>query len=176
MITNQTIIKCIKGNRKAQQRLYQAYFKKMFLHCYRYVSNKEDVEDILAEGFIKVFKNLRKVEYRDTKSFEGWIRQIMVNECLIFLRKRKMLFYDIEESNIRENSYHIDSDIDAEDIYNMILSLPTGYRTVFNLYVIEGYSHAEIANKLNIATSTSRSQLTKARATLQELIIKQNKL
>ena len=148
----------------------------MFIHCYRYVSNKEDVEDILAEGFIKVFNNLNKVEYRDAKSFEGWVRQIMVNECLSFLRKKKMLFYDFEEKKLNKNSYTINSDVDAQDIYKMILSLPIGYRTVFNLYAIEGYSHTEISKKLNIAPSTSRSQLTKARAILKKLIVKKSKL
>lgn len=146
------------------------------MHCYRYVSNKEDVEDILAEGFIKIFNNLNKVEYRDAKSFEGWVRQIMVNECLSFLRKKKMLFYDFEENKLNENSYKISSNVDAQDIYKMILSLPIGYRTVFNLYAIEGYSHAEISEKLNIASSTSRSQLTKARAILKKLIVKNSKL
>ncbi len=172
MISNQIVIKCIHGNRRAQKKLYKTYAQKMFVHCYRYVSNKEDVEDILAEGFIKVFNNLTKVEYRDAKSFEGWVRQIMVNECLSFLRKKKMLFYDLEENELIENSYTINLDVDAQYIYKMILSLPIGYRTVFNLYAIEGYSHAEISEKLNIATSTSRSQLTKARAILKKLVVK----
>lgn len=176
MISNQILIKCINGNRRAQKKLYKTYAQKMFILCYRYVSNKEDVEDILAEGFIKVFNNLSKVEYRDAKSFEGWIKRIMVNECLTFLRKRKMLFYDFEENKLNENSYSINSDVDAQDIYKMILSLPIGYRTVFNLYAIEGYSHAEISEKLNIASSTSRSQLTKARAILKKRIVKNSKL
>jgi len=176
LISNQIFIKCINGNIKAQKKLYKTYTQKMFMHCYRYVSNKEDVEDILAEGFIKVFNNLNKIEYRDTKSFEGWVRQIMVNECLSFLRKKKMFFYDYEENKLNENSYTINSDVDAQDIYKMILSLPIGYRTVFNLYAIEGYSHAEISEKLNIASSTSRSQLTKARAMLKKLIVKNSKL
>jgi len=176
LISNQILIKCINGNRRAQKKLYKTYAQKMFILCYRYVSNKEDVEDILAEGFIKVFNNLSKVEYRDAKSFEGWIKRIMVNECLTFLRKRKMLFYDFEENKLNENSYSINSDVDAQDIYKMILSLPIGYRTVFNLYAIEGYSHAEISEKLNIASSTSRSQLTKARAILKKRIVKNSKL
>ncbi|MDY8136046.1 RNA polymerase sigma factor [Aquimarina sp. 2201CG5-10] len=176
MISKQIFTKSINGNRRAQKKLYKTYAQKMFIHCYRYVSNKEDAEDILAEGFIKVFNNLNNIEYRDPKSFEGWIRQIMINECLAFLRKRKMLFYDFEESKINENSYVINSNVDAEDIYKMILSLPIGYRTVFNLYAIEGYSHTEISEKLNIATSTSRSQLSKARAILKELIVKDNEL
>lgn len=146
----------------------------MFVYCYRYVKQKEDAEEILSEGFIKVFQNLSKLEYRDAKSFEGWIRQIMVNECLMFLRKQKNIVYDERQILLAETEPRIEGELEAKDIYNLILALPIGYRTVFNLYAIEGFSHREIAQKLDIGESTSRSQLTKARAMLKTLMAKTN--
>lgn len=144
----------------------------MFMHCYRYVKQKEDAEEILSEGFIKVFANLSTVEYRDAKSFEGWVKRIMVNESLMFLRKQKVQFSDQERTSQIEIVQSWDDDLIVEDIYRLIRSLPIGYRTVFNLSVIEGYSHKEIAQKLSITESTSRSQLSKARKKLQEFMAK----
>ncbi len=170
MISRGIVIQCRKGNRNAQKALYKAFAQKMFMHCYRYVKQKEDAEEILSEGFIKVFANLSKMEYRDSKSFEGWIKQIMVNECLMFLRKQKIKFSDHKVTFQVEIDHSVEDDLMAEDIYKLIRSLPVGYRTVFNLYAVEGYSHREIGQRLNISESTSRSQLTKARKKLQELM------
>ncbi len=146
----------------------------MFVHCYRYINHKEDAEEILSEGFIKVFTNLSKVEYRDPKSFEGWIRRIMVNESLAFLRKRKTMVYEETDILLVETDISADGELEAKDIYNMVLSLPIGYRTVFNLYAIEGFSHKEISKMLDIKEGTSRSQLVKARTMLKGLMAKKN--
>lgn len=166
---------CLSGDAKAQKALYKVFSKKMFVHCYRYLRNKEDAEDVLVQGFLKVFQNINKLEYQGEKAFEGWVRKIIVNEALIFLRtKEKTLLSDHTEA---EEIQSIDiefSTLCAEDIYTMIASLPTGLRTVFNLYAIEGYSHHEIAMMLEIAESTSRSQLMKARRMLQDQLTKNN--
>ncbi len=174
LINKQTIVQCRKGNKKAQKALYKAYTQKMFMHCYSYIAHKQDTEDVLSEGFIKVFNNLSKVEYRDAKSFEGWIKKIMVNESLMFLRKRKMIVYDEKETLLANTEPIINTELEAKDIYNLILTLPIGYRTVFNLHAIEGFSHKEIAKMLDIGESTSRSQLTKAREKLKKLMVKTN--
>ncbi|WP_232065096.1 RNA polymerase sigma factor [Rhodocytophaga rosea] len=167
------IQQCRKGEKKAQHALYIAFAKKMFLHCYRYLKNKADAEEVLTDGFMKIFTSIAKIEYRDEKSFEAWIKKIMINESLLFLRKKKQLIYaneDIPETI--ETEILVDERLAAQDIYKLILFLPVGYRTVFNMYAIEGYSHKEIAQMLGINESTSRSQLTKARTLLQELIVK----
>lgn len=170
MISEKIVSACNRGNRSAQKTLYKTFAQKMFMHCYRYVKHKEDAEEILSEGFIKVFANLSKIEYRDAKSFEGWLKRIMINESLMFLRKQKIKFSDQEDISQMQIVQSLDDDLIAEDIYRLIRSLPIGYRTVFNLNAIEGYSHKEISQKLNISESTSRSQLTKARKKLQELM------
>jgi RNA polymerase sigma-70 factor (ECF subfamily) len=169
------ISQCRKGDKKAQKALYMAFSQKMYLHCYRYVKNRDDAEEILTDGFVKVFENLHSFEYRDERSFDAWIKKIMINEALLFLRKKKQLTF-IEGHKVEEvqADVSLDMNLRAEDIYKLILALPTGYRTVFNMFAIEGYSHKEIASLLNITESTSRSQLTKARAMLQVFITQNN--
>lgn len=174
MIDEKTIAKCIKGNKGAQKELFKTYAQKMFVHCYRYLKSKEDAEEILSDGFIKVFQNLNSFVYKDLKSLEAWVRRIMVNECLMFLRKRKIIFQDENTALHVASESKTDSELEAEELYGLILSLPSGYRTIFNLYTIEGYSHKEIASILKISEGTSRSQLTKARAALKEKVIKSN--
>lgn len=171
----QTIEQCRKGDKKAEKALYKAFAQKMFMHAYRYLKNKSDAEEVLTDAFLKVFANLRTLEYRDEKSLEAWIRKIVINEALMFLRKRKRLCY-VDESALMdmESDLTIDNELAAEEVYQLILSLPDGYRTVFNLHAIEGYSHKEIALQLEITESTSRSQLTKARAMLKDLWAKNN--
>ena len=160
----------LKGNLFAQRRLYELFVKAMFRLCRRYVDNEQDAEEVLMNGFLKFYKNLDRFVLTDEKSLERWLRQIMVNECLLFIRQRKVQFSSIE---IIENSQFNQpfTDIESEEIYQFILSLPVGYRTVFNLYVIEGFSHAEIAQKLNISEGTSKSQLSRARDFLQKILI-----
>jgi RNA polymerase sigma-70 factor (ECF subfamily) len=171
----QLILQCRKGDKKAQKALYMAFSQKMYLHCYRYVKNRDDAEEIVTDGFVKLFENLQNFEYRDERSFEAWIKRIMINESLLFLRKkRQLIFIQSEKVEEVQADVSIDMNLRAEDIYKLILALPTGYRTVFNMFVIEGYSHKEIASLLNTTESTSRSQLTKARAMLQVLINQNN--
>lgn len=172
MIDEKTIAKCIKGNKRAQRTLYKTFAQKMFVHCYRYLKSKEDAEEIVSDGFIKVFQNLSSFVYKDFKSFEAWIRRIMVNECLMNLRKKKLTFLDESAALSVASDSQSDGELEAEELYGLILSLPSGYRTIFNLYLIEGYSHKEIASMLDISEGTSRSQLTKARMVLKEKVIK----
>lgn len=174
-LTEQLYQQCRQGNRSAQKELYTLLAKKLFLVCFRYVRNKEDAEDILTDGFVKVFKHLKSLNYQGEAAFNAWIRKIIVNECLQFLRKKKQIVF---EDTVTETSYP-DTEITfsklyAEDLYKLIAALPAGLRTVFNLSVLEGYNHAEIAALLDITESASRAQLSKARKMLQQQIIQTN--
>lgn len=163
---------CIKGDRKSQNTLYRTYASSMGRVCLRYLNDEEEAKDALIEGFLKVFNNLQKIEYRDKESLTVWIRRIMINECLMRLRKNKgVIFLSINEDDSISNTL-IEEDISTEEIFNIIKSLPDGYRTVFNLYVVEGYSHQEIAEMLGISESASRSQLSHARVKLKEQLSK----
>ena len=163
------IEKSKSGNRKAQQQLYQQLTVPMMGVCLRYMKNQEDAEDVLLEGFYKVFKNLEKFTYESEIAFFGWVKRIMINESLMKLRKNK----DIQLMAINED---LDEEVDItplEDLntaflLSLIQSIPIGYRTVFNLFEIEGYSHEEIASKLGISKGTSKSQLFKAKKLLKE--------
>ncbi len=142
----------------------------MFMHCYRYVKDKADAEEVLMDGFLQVFTQLGKMEYRDEVSFRAWVKRIFINAALMFLRKRQKLIYLEEEYGQQaESPFTAEEELAAEDVYRLITQLPTGYRTVFNLYAIEGYSHQEIASLLQISESTSRAQLSKARVQLKTL-------
>ena len=176
MSTIETLFhKCTKRDRKAQEALFKTFSKKMFIHCYRYLKNKEEAEDALTQGFLRVFQNIENIQYQGEKALEGWIKKIMVNEALAFLRKNRTIFFsetaEVENLVSTDNNF---TNLCAEDIYKMITTLPTGLRTIFNLYAIEGYSHQEIASMLEIVESTSRSQLMKARRALQGQLIKNN--
>jgi len=169
-VTEQQIIQgCRKQDRHAQQALYQRYSPKMFGVCKRYLKNHEDAEDVLVEG---LFKAISKIEmYKGDGSFEGWIRRIIVNEALMHLRKNKNFKMTVEISNIEIQSFiTIQDELEAQDIYNLLDKLPTGYRTIFNLYVVEGFKHREIAEQLNISINTSKSQLILAKKRLQKLV------
>lgn len=138
--------------------------------CLRYISDKEEARDVLIEGFLRVFAMLKRFEYRGENSLERWIRKIMVNECLMNLRKRRRtLFVDVAEEHIAVGN-SADGGMDREEIEMLIKILPVGYRTVFNLFAIDGYSHKEISEMLGISESASRSQLTHARARLKEIL------
>ena len=161
---------CQQGNRFAQNRLYEAFANRLFRVCMRYVRHQQEAEEVLMNGFLKFFRGLNTFEYRDDNSLEVWLKRIMVNEALMHLRQQKSLpiFVENNESDEWISAETPLSDLDAEAIYAAILELPTGYRTVFNLYVVEGYTHEEIANQLNIGAGTSKSQLSKARVMLQQ--------
>ncbi len=172
MKEQELIAQCLQQDRKAQRLLFERFSPTMMGVCRRYVGSREDAEDLMIEGFFKVMTNLDK--YRGDGSFEGWIRRIMANECLMFLRKKKLLLTDIELNNVeRAEQFSVEDKLAAQDILNLLAQLPTGYRTVFNLYVLEGYKHREIAELLQISINTSKSQLILAKKRMQELVEKQ---
>lgn len=141
----------------------------MFGVCKRYVKNREDAEDILVSAFFKVLTNID--QFQSKGSFEGWIRRIVVNEALMFLRRRHNFSHQVELSDIDiPHRIKVVDQLAAEDILSLLNELPTGYRTIFNLYVLEGYKHREIAEMLGISINTSKSQLILARKRLRELL------
>lgn len=161
---------CLVGKVKAQQELYNTFANKMYAICMRYSGDRDDAKDILQEGFIKVYNNLDKFGFKG--SFEGWMRKIFVNTAIEFLRKRNRFGFteDIEDANMGGYSDQSYKKLEVDDIMMYIGKLPDGYRMVFNLYVIEGYSHKEIAETLGINEGTSKSQLSKARNLVQRML------
>jgi RNA polymerase sigma-70 factor (ECF subfamily) len=168
------VAKVNKGNRKAQQELFELFAPKMLSICRQYLKNNDIAEEVMLTGFLKVFTYLKT--YKAQGSFEGWIRRIMVNESITQLRKDKKLVFnsDTEIENSIEHVAYIESELEVAEIQKMIDSLPDGYKTVFVLYAVEGYKHSEIAELLQISESTSKSQLFKARKMLQAKINKEN--
>lgn len=155
------------NNREAQQRLYELHSPKMLSVCRQYVKDMHHAEEVMLNGFLKVFTHLK--DFRNEGSFEGWVRRIMVREAISFLRQRKNVEFQEEEmAEYAEVSGGITSELNAADIQRLIDALPEGYRIVFVMYAIEGYRHAEIAKMLKISEGTSKSQLFKARKMLQE--------
>ena len=173
-MTEEALLKgCLNNNATAQRELYNKYSSKMLSVCYRYAHNREDAEDMLQEGFIKVFLQVHTFENRG--AFEGWIRRIIVHTCINILKKNKKFneSVDIIHANglqVREDS--VPAIIQAKQVVECIRMLPIGYRTVLNLYAVEGFSHREIAGLLDIEESTSRSQYTRAKAMLEDILIK----
>lgn len=166
---------CLLNKAVAQKELYLKYSARMLAVCFRYAHNREDGEDMLQEGFIKVFSQIHTFENRG--SLEGWIRRIMVHTCINILKKNKKFNESVDlihatSLQVREES--IPSIIQAKQIVECIRVLPIGYRTVLNLYAIEGFSHKEIAQMLDIEESTSRSQYTRAKAMLEDILMKKN--
>ena len=164
---------CKQGDRSAQKSLYDSLAPKMFAICLRYMGGREAAEDILQEGFITLFSRLES--YGGEGSFEGWARKIFVNTALMNLRKKDALkaSEDLDTAwNIRDEGVTQIQDIGYHELLKLIAGLPDGYRTVFNLSVIEGYSHKELAQALGITEATSRSQLQRARMLLQDKIRK----
>lgn len=167
---------CLKKNIKYQRMLFDLYCGKLMSICLRYIHDRPEAEDALQETFIKIFTAIH--QYKAEGSFEGWIKRITVNTCLKKLKKRKITFSDLslseEEMNV-SSSLPLDT-IHEKELIRMISNLPQGYRTVFNLHIIEGYTHEEIALILNIKPVTSRSQLIKARRLLQKQILLSQKI
>ena len=169
-----TIEKLIEGlknqERKAQRELYNRYAPVMFSVCRRYLSSREDAEEALVSGFYKVMTQINT--YSGNGSLEGWIRRIMVNESLMMLRKKKPLHFpgDVPELTNLQDNFSIEAELSAREIMGLLDKLPNGYRTIFNLYVIEGYKHKEIADMLGISINTSKSQLILARERMKELV------
>lgn len=164
---------CIKEDKTAQKRLYELYAPKMYFVCLRYARHELEAQDMLQDGFIKVFDNL--AQFRSKGSFEGWIRRIMVNTSLNYCRKSSFKQEQIGIADYQDKvvSSKAISNMSEQELLKLIQQMPDGYRLVFNLYVIEGYSHKEIGEMLNISESTSRSQLAKSRKWMQNLLTEQ---
>jgi len=166
------IAACVRGEHRAQRQLYDQLAGLMLTVCRRYLKRREDAEEALLLGFAKMFRALPN--YRFEGSFEGWVRRIMVNEALMQLRQREMMTVSFEEfaqpENLATTPATADTQLQAEDLLSLLATLPAGYRTVFNLYALEGYGHQEIAELLGISEGTSKSQLSKARAMLQRRV------
>ena len=175
-MTEETMLNgCLENNAMAQEALYNHLSPKMLGVCYRFAKNREDAEDMLQEGFIKVFAQIH--QYRNEGALEGWIRRIVVHTCINILKKNKKFSDSVDISyaggiGIREEN--IPSIMQAKQVVECIRILPVGYRTVLNLYAIEGYSHKEIGSMLDIEESTSRSQYTRAKTMLEDILIKKN--
>ncbi len=164
---------CIKGDGNAQNELYRRYVPKLWGVCLRYAKNRMSAEDILQEGFIRIFTYLDK--YKGDGSFEGWIRRIMVNTAINYYKKNLKTGKEMEYTEVfAAKSYEPDavSQISNNEVLDLVQELPHGYRTVFNLYVMEGYSHKDIGKALNISENTSKSQLSRARSLLQDKVNK----
>ncbi|GAB2765411.1 sigma-70 family RNA polymerase sigma factor [Rhabdobacter roseus] len=169
---------CQRDNPFAQKRLYEHFANRMYRLCRRYVPDAFETEEVLMNGFLKIFRALGTFEYRSDDELEVWMKRIMVNEALMYLRRKvgqkawSLDHPDLPEAEVPHAAQETDADLQAEAIHDLILRLPHGYRTVFCLYAIEGYSHREIAALLGVSENTSKSQLSKARAMLQKLLIK----
>ena len=164
----------IAGNRRFQEMLYKKFCWKMMGVCMRYAKNREEAEDFLQEGFVKVFIHLRT--YKAQGALEGWIRRVIVNTTLDALRKKSLMFkvVDIEEAEELHAEDFL-GEVSVQDLVNMIQELAPGYRTVFNLFAVEGYTHKEIGVRLGISEGTSKSQFAMARKILREKIDEQEK-
>lgn len=162
---------CRQGNATAQKRLYERYAEPMMIVCLRYVSNPHDAKEVLMDGFFNFFKNIGNFNYRGEGSVRAWLKKIMVNQCLMFLRKKNVFHKDVDEVADEITSQDEASAVDqmsVRELMKLIHELPEGYRMVFNLYVFEEMTHREIAAMLNISENTSKSQLHKARQLLQK--------
>lgn len=162
---------CRRQDRRAQELLFNHYSGKMYALCCRYVPSPMEAEDVLVVAFTKCFERID--QYKAEGSFEGWIRRIVVNESLTYLRRNKNMYLetDIEAVDRQPDFGQMEDHLEAADLLRLVSELPTGYRMVFNLYAIDGYSHKEIAEQLGISENTSKSQLSRARALLQRNLV-----
>lgn len=172
--TDQELLKgCLNGKRSAQKALYEKYRVSLFGVCLRYANSRQEAEDMLQDGFIKIFGDL--YQYRPIGPLGGWMRRVVVNVALQHIRRRKKLFPVIDMAQVADK-YEAEEDIFSEfgkkELVKMIQQLPAGYRAVFNMYVIEGYSHQEIAEQLKVNINTSKSQLSRAKAALRKMLEK----
>lgn len=167
---------CVRQNNHCQRMLYEQYAGKFMTVCLRYANDTMEAEDMLQDAFVRIFNNIHQFKFEG--SFEGWMRRIVVNVALKHLQKKKLRFSEIKESDTESVSMpsYAYSNLGEEDLMKLITRLPDGYKIIFNLTVIEGYSHEETAQLLNIQASTSRSQLVKARKMLQQQILQLQKI
>ena len=159
---------CKKNNRKAQKDLYDLFSKKFFIICLRYSTDYSEAEDMLQEGFIKLYAQINK--FNKGGYFKSWAGRLIANNCIDMIRKKPNLYAitDFHANSLETSTINALDKMIGDDVLNIIQSLPTGYRTIFNMYVIEGFSHKEIAERLNIKTGTSKSQLNRAKNLLQK--------
>lgn len=170
---NEIIKLAVENNRHAQHMIYTKFAPKMLSVCRQYSKDLHHAEDVMITAFMKVFTNLKNFEHKG--SFEGWIRRIMVNECISYIRAQKKVSF-LEDEQYKESGFNgIESNFNVDEIQFLVDSLPDGYKMIFNLYAIEGYKHQEIAEMLGISEGTSKSQLSHARKMLQDNIIKLKK-
>src|SRR5450432_4647942 len=173
MDQNKLVNDCLKGETAAQRELYAHFASAMLGVCYRYTKSIDDAEDVLQDGFVKVFKNLH--QYKFEGELGGWIRKIMVNTALNYLKTNKKYQYDLSFDEMTLHPVSSDDPLiklQAKELSELIRQLPTGFQTIFNLHAVEGYTHVEIASILGISDGTSRSQYARARALLIEWIEK----
>ena len=170
MTDEQLLEGVLRKESTAQRQLYERFARKMFGVCLRYSGRTEEAEDLLQEGFIRVFKSLD--QFRGTGSLEGWIRKVIVRTALEYLRSKRMVWTSLEAEEETSEEPTILDRIGTQELIRQIQELPPGYRTIFNLYAIEGYSHQEIAEMLQISEGTSKSQYARARGQLMAAIIK----
>jgi len=175
MDTEYLIKLAIQNKRSAQKEIYETYSSSAYAVIRRYIKDEYDAEDVLIETFMKVFENL--ANFKNEGSFEGWVKKIAVREALMFLRRNKVFNMFIEADNINiSEKVTVENYLEFADLLKVLDLLPVGYRTVFNLYVIEGYKHNEIAEILGISINTSKSQLRLAKDRLKKLVEEQNKI
>ena len=175
-LETELIIACKKQNAKAQRALYDKHASHMLGLCKRYIKGEMEAEDVMIKGFMKVFT---KIDLFGGKgSFEGWMKRIMINEALGYIRKNKSMYLEMEiEAADKEPDFDtLSTELEAMDLLKMVNGLPSGYRTIFNLYAIEGYAHKEIAELLGISENTSKSQLSRARMHLQKRLLESEKV
>lgn len=177
MTEEQMLQGCLKNDASVQEVLYNRFSPRMLGVCYRFARNREDAEDMMQEGFIKVFSQIH--QFRGQGALEGWIRRIIVHTCINILKKNKKFsdtvdLFHASTLHLKENN--IPSLMQAKQVVECIRLLPLGYRTVLNLYAIEGYSHREISSILDIEESTSRSQYTRAKSMLKDILVKNKML
>lgn len=171
MTDDELVRGCVANDPKAQKLLFEQFSRKMMGVCIRYADRREEAEDMLQNGFIKVFEKIDT--FKGTGSLEGWIRKIIVNESLTYIRKNKQMKMNVDIENAKymiPGQNHIGDTVNEKDLLRIIQQLPVGFRTVFNLFAIEGYSHKEIAEQLGITEGTSKSQYSRARTHLQKMI------
>jgi len=173
MTEKELIKQCKRGKPRAQRELYKRFAPVLLGVIRRYIREADDAEDVFVKAMYKILTKIS--DFRSEGSFEGWMKRISVNEALMFLRKRKSMAMTREIGDLQiSDPQDIEAQIHADEIIELLDELPPGYRTVFNMYVIEGYKHREIAEELGISINTSKSQLILARKRLQSLIKKKN--
>jgi RNA polymerase sigma factor (sigma-70 family) len=169
---------CVREERKCQQMIFEMYYGKMMSACLRYISDRDEAQDVLQDGFIKVFNSIAKFDFNG--SFEGWVRRIVVNTAIDHIRKKKKDIFQVTDHEFIMNNYTDEKDekedesiytnLKSQEIMDAVQQLSPAYRTVFSMYVIDGYSHQQIADLLSINIGTSKSNLAKARMNLQKVL------